>query len=242
MRAFDVGREERVLFVFTHPDDELTLSAFISRLVKSGIHVHICWIHSTPVREAESRKAMGALGLDQANLTFFCAKDGALVDEIAALKPLLREHVERTEPTRVVTNAFEQGHLDHDATNLMVNMCFEGPVFEVPLYHTYVASCPRLAHFSDPTGEEFIELTPVERKTKKRLVRMYPSQTVRRNVVLYQLVHTLSLRRPPLFLKERLRLQTHKDFLAPNHPPAIAKRVAASAKWKRWVAAVRNVL
>jgi LmbE family N-acetylglucosaminyl deacetylase len=242
MNAFDVGSGERVLFVFTHPDDELTLSAFISRLVRAGVDVEMCWIHSTPAREAESRKAMSTLGLDQSHLTFLGAEDGAVVDAISAVRPLLQEKVEQVRPTRVVTNAFEQGHLDHDATNLLVNLCFDGPVYEVPLYHTYMSACPRLAHFSIPDGEQVIELTPVERKTKKRLVRMYPSQTVRRNVMLYQLAHTLSLRRPPLYLKERLRLQTHKDFLSPNHPPALAKRIAASAKWRRWVKAVTGVL
>lgn len=239
MKAFEIKLGERVLFAFTHPDDELTVIAFMGRLLAQGVPFHVCWSHSTPVREAESRAALSTIGVRQEDMTFFDAPDGKVVDQIATLKPKLCGLIGRMAPTRIVTHAFEQGHIDHDATNLLVNMCFDGPVFEVPFYHTYLTKMPRLYEFSIKNGEERIELSPEERKLKKRLVGMYPSQTVRRNVVAYELAYAVTLRKPPLFQFERLRRQLHKDFLAPNHPPTLARRVAQSPTWQRWEQAVR---
>ena len=242
MSAFDVAAGERVLFVFTHPDDELGLTAFIGRLLSRGVAVRVCWTHSTPVREAESRAAMGALGLAQGSLTFLGGKDGAVVDSLPELRPAMRSLIAEHAPTRAVTLAFEQGHIDHDATNLLVNLCFDGPVYETPLYHTYLTKTPKLHCFSSHEGEETILITPEERAVKKRLVRMYPSQTLRRNLMMYEMMHALTMRRPRLFLYERMRLQRHKDFLRPSHPAALARRVEACRTWKRWVAAVRPLL
>jgi LmbE family N-acetylglucosaminyl deacetylase len=242
MKAFEVQRGERVLFAFTHPDDELTVVAFVRRLLAQGIPIHICWTHSTPVRERESRSALSTIGVREEDMTFFDAPDGKVVDTIELLKPRLCALVRSFAPSRVVTHAFEQGHIDHDATNLLVNMCFDGPVFETPFYHTYLTKMPRLYCFSNKNGEETIQLTPEERRIKKRLVCMYPSQTVRRNVVAYELAHAVTMRKPPLFQYERLRRQQHTDFLTPNHPPMLAKRVAKSRTWKRWTSTVRDHL
>jgi len=175
-------------------------------------------------------------------MTFYDAADGHVIDAIGDLRTKFKVTLKKFAPTRVVTHAFEQGHIDHDATNLLVNLCFDGPVFEAPFYHTYLTKMPRLYRFSTHEGEQTIALTPEERKTKKRLVTMYPSQTVRRNVVVYELAHAVTLRRPPLFQVERMRLQTHKDFLKPNHPHALAKRVERCATWRRWVAGAKKHL
>lgn len=242
MKAFEVGPDERVLFAFTHPDDELALTAFISRLLKQGVPIRVLWTHSTPVRAAESRNAMRALGVPSDSLTFFETEDGNVISSVSELRGIVAALVKEFRPTRVVTHAFEQGHIDHDATNLLVNLCFKGPVFEAPYYHTYLAKFPKLYCFSTPQGEETTALTPAERSMKKRLVRMYPSQTVRRNVFVYELVHTMTMRKPPLFQMERLRRQTHTDFLRPNHPEPMASRIARSKTWQRWVLGAKALL
>ena len=41
-----------------------------------------------------------------------------------------RAMMARVKPDRVVCGAFEQGHLDHDATHWLVTHSFDGPVFE----------------------------------------------------------------------------------------------------------------
>lgn len=242
MKAYEVDKSERVLFAFTHPDDELAATAFMGRLLAQGVPIHVSWSHSTPVREAESRAALGSIGVAQEDMTFFDAADGHVIDALGDLRAKLRVAIKKFEPTRIVTHAFEQGHIDHDATNLLVNLCFDGPVFEAPFYHTYMTKMPRLYRFSTLAGEEKIVLTPDERKTKRRLVAMFPSQTVRRNVVVYELAHAVTLRRPPLFQFERMRLQTHKDFLKPNHPRSVALRLEQCKTWKRWVEGAKRFL
>ncbi len=242
MKAFEVGADERVLFAFTHPDDELALTAFIGRLLKQGVPVRVLWTHSTNVRANESRNAMRALGVDPGSLTFFTSVDGDVISSVSELRTPVTALIQDFKPTRVVTHAFEQGHIDHDATNLLVNLCFKGPVFEAPYYHTYLAKFPKLYCFSTPEGEETTPLSAQERSMKKRLVRMYPSQTVRRNVIVYELVHTMTMRKPPLFQLERLRRQTHTDFLRPNHPEPMASRIAKCKTWQRWVRGAKAVL
>jgi LmbE family N-acetylglucosaminyl deacetylase len=234
MRAFEVGQGERVLFAFTHPDDELAVAVFMRRLAQQGTEVRALWTHSTPVREAESRAAMREVGFAQETLTFFDAPDGNVIGSVRKLRDGVCRIVTDFKPTRVVTHAFEQGHIDHDATNLTVNLCYDGPVFEAPYYHTYLTRFPVLYKFSNPQGEEMTDLTEDERRLKKRMTRMYPSQTLRRNVIVYDLLHALTFRRPPLFVSERMRLQTHTDFLCPNHPEPLASRVRASETWQRW--------
>lgn len=234
MRAFEVGADERVVFAFTHPDDELALSALIGRLIAKGVALRVIWTHSTHVREAESRAAMRTIGVKDSDLAFYETEDGNVIASVSELREPFSKLVEEFRPTRIVTHAFEQGHIDHDATNLLVNLCFKGPVFEAPFYHTYLTRFPRLYSFSSPEGEQTMALTPSERRTKKRLVGLYPSQTVRRNIIVYELLHALTFRRPPLFRFERLRLQTHKDFLSPNHPEPLAGRIRACETWERW--------
>ena len=241
MKAFEVGKDERILFVFTHPDDELALASFIKRNNDGGVPVRIIWTHSTPVRKAESVAAMHSIGLQGSQMHFFSAPDGNVVSEVQTLEEPLRQIIAEFKPSRIVTHAFEQGHIDHDATNLLVNRCFDGPIFEAPFYHTYLTKFPCIYRFSSPVGEERIELTPSERREKKKLVHYFPSQTVKRNVVVYELAHAITLRKPPLFQYERMRLQTHKDYLAPNHPEPLASRVRRSATWKRWVAEVQKL-
>lgn len=242
MRPFEVAPGERALFVFTHPDDELVLAAWIGRLVKAGTPVHLCWIHSNSIRERESRAACSLLGLQERDLTFFTAPDGRVLEELPHLRRPMETLVKTFDPTRAYVNAFEQGHIDHDATNLLVNLSFDGPVFEAPLYHTYLTKVPVLNAFSDQTGEHVIRLQPNEKKTKRMMATMYPSQTVARNLKLYTIVRLLSLRHPDLFESERCRLQTHKDFLTPNHAPALARKIESSALWKRWAAAARHLI
>jgi LmbE family N-acetylglucosaminyl deacetylase len=242
MRAFEVGGGERVLFAFTHPDDEMAVAALMRRLVLGGTQVHALWTHSTPVREAESRDAMRLVGLSSGQLTFLGAEDGNVIGSVAELRGAVCDLVSAFRPTRVVTHAFEQGHIDHDATNLLVNLCFEGPVFEAPYYHTYLTKFPRLYRFATPEGEETTALTREERRLKIAMSKMFPSQTLRRNVVAYEVLHALTFRRPPLFVVERLRRQTHKDFLCPNHPTRIAERIRLSETWQRWERGAQAVL
>jgi LmbE family N-acetylglucosaminyl deacetylase len=175
------------------------------------------------------------LGLGPDQLSFFTFEDGQVIENLTELADRLRALVESFRPDRVVAPAFEQGHLDHDATNLAVNLAFEGPVLEVPLYHPYSRRIQTLNRFADPSGQEVLKLTAEERQLKARLARAYPSQTIWRNVFWYEVWQRLRLRFDPLSGTERMRLQVWKRFLEPNLPPAEAAQVARSSAWSRWV-------
>jgi len=227
--------------VLCHPDDELAIAVTIRRLVQTGGSVHLAWTHRTDVREGEARNAARLIGVNEAHLTFFEGRDGDLVDDIPALRPRMDDLMRDLTPDQVVTVAFEQGHIDHDATNLLVNLSFQGPVFEYPMYHTYLTRMPVLNRFADPAAQQVTELTPEEMRFKVQLARTYPSQTIWRNVVWYERASLLKGRRIRLAATERLRRQTHRDFLTPNLPDRLRDRVTLSPHWQRWIAAMRRM-
>jgi hypothetical protein len=82
-----------------------------------------------------------------------------------------------------------------------------------------------------------------EQKFKVDFAKQYPSQTIFRNLVLNELRRTvIAPKEKPLRATERMRLQTHKDFLAPHLPEPLAGKVRSCAKWQRWEKAVRAIL
>jgi LmbE family N-acetylglucosaminyl deacetylase len=240
VKAFDLSTSERWLFCLTHPDDELSIAAWIRRLVESGVDVSLCWTHSTPEREAEARAAAGLLGVPQDRLAFLAAPDGRALDEIPRLMPLLCDLLRRFGPTRIACGAFECGHLDHDATNFVVHSTFDGPIFEIPWYHTYAMAIQRVNRFADPVGEEVIELSTEERRLKTELSGMYPSQRIRDLLVWYGVWQTLRFRDADLLGTERMRLQTHFDYATPNLPERLAQGVRRTSAWGRWLEATNR--
>ena len=241
MTLFDPDPKLRWLFCLTHPDDEIAICAWIHRLTQAGAEVHLAWTHSIAVREAEARRAAGALGVPAERLRFLEAPDRHVAANLPELIPVFRQMMAEVKPDRVCCGAFEQGHIDHDATNLLVNRTFGGPVLETPLYHPYSRRLQRLNRFADPEGEQVLHLTEEERRLKKRVARMYPSQRIWRILVGYEVLQIARMRAAELAHTERLRLQTHKDFLKPNLPPELARQVVRTQAWRRWVECVEAV-
>lgn len=238
MTAFDLDPKLRWLFCMTHPDDEISICAWIRTLVKNGNPVYVSWTHSNPVRKSEAHAVALLLGIPPTHLFFFGATDGGACDEILSLEPRFAEMMQRVKPDRVACGAFEQGHIDHDTTNYLVNHTFKGPIFEIPFYHTYLTRLQRLNRFSSRVGEEVRELAPELQQFKKLIARQYPSQNIWKVLLWYEIYSNARLRPAVLIRTERMRLQSHQDFMAPNHPPRLSARVAKSAAWKRWCSAV----
>ncbi|MDR3688370.1 MAG: PIG-L family deacetylase [Fimbriimonas sp.] len=235
MKVFSTDPDLRWLFCLTHPDDEISICVWISRLVRAGNPVFLSWTHSNPVREREAREAARILGVPDQNLTFFHATDGSVCDEIAELLPKFKGLIETVRPDRVCCGAFEQGHLDHDSTNYLVNRTFDGPVLEIPFYHTYTTRLQRMNRFSDSRGEEILPLDLEDQRLKKRIARQYPSQNIWHVLLLYEAWQTVQFQRIALAKSERMRFQTHRLFAEPNHPPLIAQKVKSSPSWGRWL-------
>lgn len=241
MKAFDLDPGQRWLFCMTHPDDEISICVWIHRLVKAGVEVHLCWTHSNPVREQEARAVAKILGVPSDRLTFLAAGDGSICDEMRELLPKFNDLMSRVRPDRVVCGAFEQGHIDHDATNWLVNHSFEGPVFEVPFYHTYTVRLQTMNRFADPTGQEVIHLTKEEQKLKVRVAKLYRSQNIWSVLCWYEVWQLSRLKPAELRRRELMRLQVHRDFTEPNLPEPLKKKVQASGTWRRWRTAVERL-
>ena len=223
----------------THPDDEISICAFIRQLVLNGNDVFMSWTHSKPVREKEARAVAALLGICQDRLRFFNATDGSVCEEIPELLPQFSAWVREARPDRICCGAFEQGHIDHDATNYLVSHSFSGPIFEIPFYHTYTTRLQTLNRFSDPRGEEIHPLDEDDREFKLKVAKSYPSQNIWKILVWYEMSQNLRGRRQMLMKSERMRLQTHFNYRQPNHPPRIASKVRRCETWRRWKAAMR---
>jgi LmbE family N-acetylglucosaminyl deacetylase len=241
MRLFDPDPSIRWLFCMTHPDDEISICAWINHCVMAGAPVYMSWTHSDPVREREARASAALLGVPQDHLFFFGATDGSICDEIEALLPKFEELMLKVLPDRVCCGAFEQGHLDHDATNLLVNRSFRGPILEVPFYHTYLTRLQTINRFSDPRGEEVRELDLDEQRFKVQFARRYPSQNIWSVLLWYEIWQFVRFRPMELPRTERMRLQGRTDFCQPNHPERIAAAVRAHPRWARWQRAVERL-
>lgn len=242
MKAFSTDPALRWLFCMTHPDDEISICAWIRRLVRNGNPVFLSWTHSNPIREHEARNVAKLLGVSEENLFFFGATDGSVCDEIPGLLPRFRRMIEEVAPDRVCCGAFEQGHLDHDSTNYLVSRSYDGTILEIPFYHTYLTRIQRINRFSNASGEEVHHLNREEQALKKKVARQYPSQNIWHVLLSYEVWQKARLKPIELAKSERMRLQTHVDFRKPNHPPLIARRVRRSKAWRRWRKALRAAL
>ncbi len=238
MTAFDSNPAERWLFVFPHPDDEIAIIGWIHHLHSQGIPLACAWVHANPVREAESRVVFKPLGIE--TLHFGPGPDREFINQIPQLAAWLGTLTESFQPTRIVTTAFEQGHLDHDATNFVVNRLRAAPVFELPLYHPYDRILQTMNQFAGKGESEKRTLTMSEHALKCRLLSAYPSQRLGTILQTARTIKRLT-GRPDPFLVEHLRLQTHLDFRRPNLGPRDSARIMNSRPWARWISAIKDV-
>lgn len=237
MEPFDAS-VQRWLFAMTHPDDEIAIAAWIAELTSQGCEVWMSWTHHNSVREAEARRVAARLGVADERLFFHGATDGRVCEELRQLRTGFDAMIDRAQPDRVVAAAFEQGHLDHDATNWLVHQSFSGPVFEVPLYHPYLTRLPRMNRFADPAGEAIRWLDLAAQTLKKEIAKSYPSQRIWWNLIWADLRARVT-GDGPLLTSERMRLQPATDFTEVALPEPMASRVRNCEKWHRWLAAVQ---
>ena len=234
MKIFDPNPQLSWLFCMTHPDDEIALAAWIKRLTNQGNRVYMSWTHSNPMREKEARLVSDQLGIPQDHLYFFNAPDGRVAESIESLLPKFQSMVSEIQPDKVVSCAYEQGHIDHDATNFLVNHSYAGEVLEFPLYHTYLTRFPIINSFADPQDQAVLSLAYEEQRFKVHIAKQYPSQTIWRNLFWYEVAQVLQFKSANLRKFEKMRVQTHKDYLTPHLPEPLLSKVLQCDLWKRW--------
>ena len=240
MIAFDPDPKIRWLFCMTHPDDEISICAWIKRLSRAGAEVFINWTHSSAIRENEARIVAAILGVPESKLSFMHATDGNVCNELTELLPRFRSLVQQVQPDRICCGAFEQGHLDHDATNWLVNHAFDGPVFEIPFYYPYSRKLQRMNAFSDLMDVQAISLSRHEHELKLKVAKSYQSQNIWSVLWWYEVWQVVRLQPAELRKRELMRLQTHKDFTVSSHHEPIRSEVEACGSWRMWLAAVER--
>ncbi|MFP5247412.1 MAG: PIG-L deacetylase family protein, partial [Thermoanaerobaculia bacterium] len=139
-----------VLFVFAHQDDEIAAASRITYALSQGCTVSCAYLTdgqgrgvSSAVRDAESRMVLAKLGVER--MYFLGSEeripDGRLVEHLDRALALLESRI--AEPVdEVVCLAWEGGHQDHDASQL-VAVAFAARrgildrCLELPLYQGY---------------------------------------------------------------------------------------------------------
>lgn len=238
---FNLDLKGTWLFCFAHPDDELAVAALMRRACQAGVDVHVVWSHSRPYREQESRAVAAEIGLRQENLTFLDGEDGTICHQIEDLLPKYRALMAQVSPHHVFTGAFEQGHLDHDATHFLARQTAPCPVSEFPLYHAYYRWYQTLGRFSNPGPAESSALSEADVQFKKHIAKMYPSQKIWRVLFWYEVLHRVTFRPSHILETEYLRPASVVNWLAPNHPEELARKILKSEKWQRWIAAMEDL-
>ncbi len=122
--------ERNALFVLAHQDDECFLSTRIERELASGRGVFCAFLTdgaakgvTSAVRDAESRRVLGRLGVPESNLLFLGSAHGipdqGLPERLDAALQLLEAALAGHAVHRVYCFAYEGGHPDHDASHLV---------------------------------------------------------------------------------------------------------------------------
>ena len=235
MSLLRLSEPRKWLFCFAHPDDELAVAATMKRLLSNGHELYCLWTHSTDTRKSEAIAGARHLGIPESNLYFLSGTDGSICDELLEILPTYRDIVSKVNPDTVAVGAFEQGHLDHDATRLLVHECFQGEILEFPLYHWYrFRSIQRMNQFTIIDDSEVFPLHSEEIRMKISMARLYPSQTIFKALTLNHWYEKIIRKKFKTIEREILRIPNTFHFAEPNHPPKLAKKIKKHHRWKRW--------
>ena len=119
------------LVLLAHPDDEFACSMRLRELVRAGVRVECAYLtdggfggQGVAVRERESLRALGRLGIPAAQVRFLGRElgiaDGSLPLRLdGAWAGLEAWAGEFDAPALVIVPAWEGGHQDHDACHLL---------------------------------------------------------------------------------------------------------------------------
>lgn len=191
LTGLNLNHEEKYLFVFAHPDDDVFISGLMKRLILSDIEIHGVWLTSGGYlggqehRETELRQAISVLGLPPERTALLRFPDLGLIDSMDRAAVQLSAILTDYRPQNVFVTAFEGGHPDHDATNFIVYEArfragLNCRLFEFPLYNgsgSFLTWRWRINAFPLGGPEMFFQpLSPVEIDCKHKMMNIYSSQ------------------------------------------------------------------
>ncbi|MBN9414305.1 hypothetical protein ABS71_11100 [bacterium SCN 62-11] len=130
------------LFLFAHPDDDVLIAGTVYTLVERGDRVDLAWVTDSSSlgglvrRQAESRAAAHAMGVEQSRVHFRDFPSLAMVPRLRQDFPAMQELIEQVNPNFCMTVAFEAGHTDHDCVQFLAARASRRPLYEYPLYNS----------------------------------------------------------------------------------------------------------
>ncbi len=186
-----LNREEKFVFVFAHPDDDVFISGLMKRLISLSIKTLGVWLTSGGYfggqerRENELRKASSVLGLSSDHCEMLRFPDLGLINSMDLAVSKLSEILRLYRPRNIFVTAFEGGHPDHDAANFIVYEAkfrsqLDCRIFEFPLYNgsgSFLTWRWRINSFP-PGGPQtvFQPLSSIEIDCKSKIMKIYSSQ------------------------------------------------------------------
>jgi LmbE family N-acetylglucosaminyl deacetylase len=143
--------QETTLFIFAHNDDEFFVRPLLMHEVAQGRQILCVYTtdgaaygESAERRHLESVQAFAAIGIDEGCIVplgmRLGVRDGASHKEIDRLWSALQETTSKHHVTRIVTLAWEGGHVDHDTAHLLavaLGKIAGCPVDEFAAYHRF---------------------------------------------------------------------------------------------------------
>ena len=182
---------DRAIFVFAHPDDDVFISGMMKKHLVSGLGIRAVWLTSGGYlggrrrREQELTLATSELGLSSEDYNLLRFPDLGLTAAMNEAASELSEIFREFKPNTIFVTAFEGGHPDHDAANFIVYEArfraqLDCGVFEFPLYNgagSFLTWRWRINSFP-PGGPEtiFQPLEDIEINCKYNAMRIYSSQ------------------------------------------------------------------
>jgi LmbE family N-acetylglucosaminyl deacetylase len=141
----------RVLFLLAHQDDEMFAAPRMLQESRGGAEVHCLFLTdgasrgvSSSIRDAESRRVLNRLGVADAAIGFIGSReaipDGRLVEHLDRAHEEVAKHLAGIRFDTVFCLAWEGGHQDHDAAQLLAlafatERGIADRLWEIPAYH-----------------------------------------------------------------------------------------------------------
>lgn len=248
------------LFVFGHFDDDSVISGTIYTLLRAGWDVHVAWLTSAgmggPVfgtveqRTDEMKYVYDTMGLPPENRHVLGIPDRECIDHLAEAADKVTGLVKKYRPSVVVTDAYEGGHWDHDATCLAAYVASRRVDFDFARFEiaTYNASGPKIMPFrvngyiKAYGPSEYVPLDRAAWKMRKKVRYGYKSQWffMWPEGIIFWHRHWFGRGRG-----EPLRQTPDYDFLEPPHPGKMLLQrkvgVMPGAEFSQWEQEVRKL-
>ncbi len=200
--------KQRILVFAAHEDDEaIGAGTIVSRAIKNGGNVTVVLAtNGAPsefghgnrealIRRNETLKALSLAGVPKENIIFLGYEDLGFIFEINVSKEIARisEIIKRVNPTQIYTQAYEGGHIDHDAIHyLAVNAAkkanSKAAIYEYIEYNAFNWGSP-IPEMNDTVDNNKYPLIKLnldedEKNLKKSMLKEYDSQNPFKNNLL----------------------------------------------------------